>query len=233
MKIHQTANLTAGILFTLILGTLLHFCYDWSGHNPFAALFLPINESVWEHLKMLFFPALIYTLFEVFVLSKTSARFLSARTLGMVLGMFFIVSSFYTCTGITGKHSLAMDILIFILAVLAAFLLSRCLEVHCPAVCLPSWLSSAILLLIVLCFFIFTARLHSRSSRIRPDKPGAVSATNHWHFPTLYGMLKNNCGSAKPLPSLVNGIRAPVKRGYRKCIKSSRRPVLSGRELYK
>ena len=94
MKIHQTANLTAGILFTLILGTLLHFCYDWSGHNPFAALFLPINESVWEHLKMLFFPALIYTLFEVFVLSKTSARFLSARTLGMVLGMFFIVSSF-------------------------------------------------------------------------------------------------------------------------------------------
>lgn len=158
MKIHQTANLTAGILFTLILGTLLHFCYDWSGHNPFAALFLPINESVWEHLKMLFFPALIYTLFEVFVLSKTSARFLSARTLGMVLGMFFIVSSFYTCTGITGKHSLAMDILIFILAVLAAFLLSRCLEVHCPAVCLPSWLSSAILLLIVLCFFIFTTR---------------------------------------------------------------------------
>ena len=158
MKIHQTANLTAGILFTLILGTLLHFCYDWSGHNPFAALFLPINESVWEHLKMLFFPALIYTIFEVFALSKTSARFLSARTLGMVLGMFFIVSSFYTCTGITGKHSLAMDILIFVLAVLAAFLLSRCLEVHCPAVCLPSWLSSVILLLIVLCFFIFTTR---------------------------------------------------------------------------
>ena len=55
MKIRERINLAAGIIFTLATGTLLHFTYEWSGENPFVALYSPVSESVWEHLKLLFF----------------------------------------------------------------------------------------------------------------------------------------------------------------------------------
>ena len=58
MKIREGANLLAGILFTLIAGTLLHFCYEWRGENHFVALFAPVSESLWELLKLLYFPEL-------------------------------------------------------------------------------------------------------------------------------------------------------------------------------
>ena len=37
------------IIFTAILGTILHFTYEWSNGNSFIALFSATNESVWEH----------------------------------------------------------------------------------------------------------------------------------------------------------------------------------------
>jgi len=156
MKISERTNLITGILFTLILGTLLHFFYEWSGENPFVALFSPVNESVWEHLKLLFFPAFLYTLFEVIVLFKISGRFLTARIAGVLLGMFFIVSAFFTYTGISGRSFLVMDILIFIISVLIAFCSSRYFEVHCPGLHLPLLANYALLLLLVIFFFSFT-----------------------------------------------------------------------------
>ncbi len=65
MKLAPRTNLICGILFTSVLGSLLHFVYEWTGENPLAALFSPVNESVFEHCKLLFFPALLYTLFEI------------------------------------------------------------------------------------------------------------------------------------------------------------------------
>ncbi len=47
------------ILFVIVLGTLMHFMYNWSGKHPFAGLIAPVNESVWEHMKLLFFPMLL------------------------------------------------------------------------------------------------------------------------------------------------------------------------------
>ena len=46
-----------------ISGTLLHFAYEISGRNPLVSLFAPINESVWEHYKLAFFPLLVAGLF--------------------------------------------------------------------------------------------------------------------------------------------------------------------------
>lgn len=51
-----------GIIFVMLTGTLSHFLYDWSGQNPVVGLFTPVNESIWEHMKLLFFPMLLYSL---------------------------------------------------------------------------------------------------------------------------------------------------------------------------
>ena len=53
-----------GMIFTGITGTLLHFLFQWSTYKPAIALFSSVNESTWEHLKLLFFPVLLYTLLE-------------------------------------------------------------------------------------------------------------------------------------------------------------------------
>ena len=42
--------------FAIALGTLLHFTFEWSGNNPVVGIFSAVNESTWEHLKILFFP---------------------------------------------------------------------------------------------------------------------------------------------------------------------------------
>lgn len=51
-------------IFISILGVLLHFTYEWSGDNPAIGLFSAVNESTWEHLKLIFFPMLLLTMIE-------------------------------------------------------------------------------------------------------------------------------------------------------------------------
>ena len=53
----------AGLIFVLITGTLAHFAYEWSGCNRLLGLFFPVSESTWEHMKLIFFPLLLYSLF--------------------------------------------------------------------------------------------------------------------------------------------------------------------------
>ena len=54
----------AGFLFVAAAGSLLHFLYEYSGQNPLAACISPVNESTWEHLKLLFFPYLVFLFVE-------------------------------------------------------------------------------------------------------------------------------------------------------------------------
>lgn len=54
------AFIIIGVLVTSVLGTLFHFTYDWSGQNFLVGLFTPVSESTWEHMKLLFFPMLLY-----------------------------------------------------------------------------------------------------------------------------------------------------------------------------
>ncbi len=60
----------AEFIFIAIVGTLLHFVYDWSGQNPAVGIIAPVSESTWEHLKLLFMPALLFTLIQEAVIGK-------------------------------------------------------------------------------------------------------------------------------------------------------------------
>lgn len=111
----------AGAILTVILGTLSHFFYEWSGRNPAAALFFPVNESTWEHMKLLFFPMLICSLLISSCLKEKPASLRSALLAGNLLGTFLIPVLFYTYTGIAGQNYLWADIAVFILSVLAAW----------------------------------------------------------------------------------------------------------------
>ncbi len=113
-----------GTIIAAILGSALHFAYDFSGGNMLVGLFTPINESTWEHLKLLAFPFLLLQLFEYFIFSKNESGFWTGRLLALLAGMSTIVGAFYIYTGILGYNYFIVDILIFFLGVAISFYLS-------------------------------------------------------------------------------------------------------------
>ena len=112
-----------GIVWTLVLGTLSHFFYGWSHENLLIGLFSPINASVCEHLKLLFFPAFIFFLMEQRILRNTIPELLGKNFLGLFAGLLAMPLLFYGYTCFTGKSVLWVDIGIFCICVLITFLL--------------------------------------------------------------------------------------------------------------
>ncbi len=61
----KTIEIISFIIASL-LGVIFHFIYGWSGENAVAGLFFPVNESTWEHLKLIFFPILLVSIGEFY-----------------------------------------------------------------------------------------------------------------------------------------------------------------------
>lgn len=122
MRKKQITQELAGAVFVSLTGTAAHFLFALSGQNAFAALFVPVNESVWEHLKLLWFPYLFFAGAQWLAGGKKeSASFWRAKTAGACAGLLFIAAFFYTYSGATGKTVTWVDILSFYLGVLLAF----------------------------------------------------------------------------------------------------------------
>lgn len=116
MKIKTWQIIT--VIICLILGTLLHFTYEWSGENLIVALFSAVNESTWEHLKLAFYPMLLMANIGYFIIGKRSRNYWMAQTLGMLVAIIFITTFFYTYTGVIGTNFAVLDIGSFIVAIL-------------------------------------------------------------------------------------------------------------------
>ena len=141
-------------IFVCILGTLLHFTYEFFGENIFVASFSAINESVWEHLKLLFFPMLLTTIIGYFYIEKNAPNFLCSKSLGILASMSFIIIFFYTYTGIIGKSIVFIDIASFFIAVILGEYLAYKLitsNFKCNNI-----IAIIILTVILICFVVFT-----------------------------------------------------------------------------
>lgn len=113
--------IVAGIIFTVIAGILSHFVYEWSGRNYILGFFFPVNESTWEHMKLVFFPMLLYGVFAVKQLENEYTCMEKAFLKGILTGIFLIPVIFYTYTGILGYDVAWLNILTFVLCVIIAY----------------------------------------------------------------------------------------------------------------
>ena len=125
------AYMITGIIFVSVLGTLFHFAYNWSGNNTFVGLFAPINESIWEHTKLLFFPMLIYSFYLNRKIIAGSPCINSAMILGSLLGVILIIVLFYTYSGIIGFNFAFADISIFYISVITSFYIAYKSTISC------------------------------------------------------------------------------------------------------
>lgn len=105
-----------GFLFAAAAGTLLHFTNDWCGGSTFAAAVSAVNESTWEHMKLLFFPVFFLSVGQVCFLGRNYPNFLAVRAAALTAGLAAIPVLYYTYTGVLGRHIQWVDVLIFFLA---------------------------------------------------------------------------------------------------------------------
>lgn len=120
-----------GAIFATILGTLSHFFYDLSNQNFIVGFFSPINESTWEHMKLVFFPMLLFSLFVISKLKESNPCITSAFLSGILIGTLLIPLIFYTYTGILGYNVFVLDLLTFLLSVIGAFFVAYRLTLSC------------------------------------------------------------------------------------------------------
>ncbi|MBQ8592575.1 MAG: hypothetical protein IJ485_07505 [Lachnospiraceae bacterium] len=112
---------TIGAIIVSILGTLGHFAYEWSGQNPIVGLFTSLDESVWEHIKLLFFPMLVVGSFLVTSLKENYPAVLPGLLAGNLAGCIMIPVIYYTYSSILGRNISWIDISIYYICVSLAF----------------------------------------------------------------------------------------------------------------
>ena len=112
-----------GWILTSLLGTALHFLYEWSGEAVWAASLSGVNESVWEHMKLLAVPVLFWS--AVQGRSRVSSNFWAVRAVSLLAGLLLIPVVYYTYTGALGFRVTAVDIALFYVAAALVFFLDH------------------------------------------------------------------------------------------------------------
>ena len=142
------------IIFSIIFGIILHFAFNWSNNNLLIASFSAVNESTWEHLKLIFFPMLTTIIISYFYLEDDFKKYLSSKTIGILISISFITIFFYTYSGILGYNLGIINIVSFIISVIlseyATYLLMKS-NFLCN-----TKTSIIILIALLVCFILFT-----------------------------------------------------------------------------
>jgi len=113
-----------GTLIIILVGSVFHFLYELSGKLAIVGAFSAVNESVWEHLKLAFWPSLIWLLIEYLLIKKLTNNFLTSKTIGTCTMIAVIPIVFYSYTSITDESIFVIDIATFIVAILFGQLVS-------------------------------------------------------------------------------------------------------------
>jgi hypothetical protein len=145
-----------GIVFIIFLGSALHFTFELSGKLHIVGAFSAVNESVWEHMKLAFFPSSIWLLIEYLPLKKHANNFFTAKMLGTYLMTAIIPIVFYSYTAFSGESIFAVDISTFVVAVIIGQLLSYKLLTHRHLSQSLNKIAVAAIVLLAFAFVLFT-----------------------------------------------------------------------------
>ncbi len=112
-------------LFIGILGAISHFVYKWTGENKIIGYFFAVNESTWEHLKLLFFPTVLFSFIENLFVKKEIKNYTSSVVLSLLGGMASIIFLFYTYQGVIGNNIDFINILIYYIAIIIMLIIKN------------------------------------------------------------------------------------------------------------
>ena len=110
-----------GFAVTALCGTILHFLFDWLGEAFWIAPFSGVNESTWEHMKLLFWPMFIFSIVQSFFF-KERKNFWCVKLRGIILGIVLIPVIFYTYNGAIGKSPDCLNLAIFFISAAISYI---------------------------------------------------------------------------------------------------------------
>jgi len=107
-----------GFFFIGLVGASLHFTFELSDFSSnVVAYFSAVNESTWEHLKMTFFPGLVFALIEYTYVREKVNNYMVAKTASLFIMPLVIVVGWYIYAPAVGRSIFRVDLALFYLAV--------------------------------------------------------------------------------------------------------------------
>lgn len=149
-----------GIPILIILSIPLHFIFDFTGNIPIIGFFAPVNESIWEHLKLSFFPIIFWWTIGYFLYYKN--YYFKVRTwicsgiISSITSIIIITIFFYTYTGAFGVQFLFLDILSLFLGIVISQILGLYIYKNFKFSDFLSFTLYVLIVLLVILFILFT-----------------------------------------------------------------------------
>ena len=144
-----------GFAVTSLFGTVLHFLYEWLGEAMWVAPFSGVNESTWEHMKLLFWPMFIYAVVQS-LFFRDRNDFWCIKLRGILLGLILVPVIFYTYNGVFGKSPDFVNIAIFFICTAVSYIYETRLFNSEKPICRVPKLALTALGVIALMFIVFT-----------------------------------------------------------------------------
>lgn len=146
------------ILPLVILGSLLHFVYEWSGGNRFVAIFGAVNESYWEHIKIAFWPLCLYYAVMFAAGGHRFPGFVPAATIALYAVPIAMIAIVFGYKRLTKRNILWLDILVFLITMVVSLTVFVLLTAELTASTLTIGLAGAFLLVLPFAFGTYTLR---------------------------------------------------------------------------
>jgi len=153
MKIKSWQFIT--VIICITLGILLHFTYEWSRENMLVGLFSAVNESTWEHLKLIFYPMVLVGIIGYFIIGKRTNNYWLTQSTGIITAMLFTIVFFYTYKGVIGTNIDWVNIATFVVAIILGQYVTYTLLIS-PKLYNGELISIVFLIILFLSFILYT-----------------------------------------------------------------------------
>ena len=111
-----------GLVFEIVLGTIGHFLYEWSGYNKLIGFLFSKNESTWEHMKLGITPIVLWTIIELLTSNVNNIFFAKICSIITFSFSLLILYTFYKF--ILKKNIIILDIIIFYISLFLSTIVS-------------------------------------------------------------------------------------------------------------
>lgn len=139
-------------ILIIALCFLFHFLYEWFP-NPLFAIFFPVNESIWEHMKILFSSICFYGIIDYIILYKNKIGFnnfffnIFATAFLSVVVYLLIFIPIYKILGENMIVSISLMIIVIILSQIISYFILKSKHIH--------YINSISFILIIISYIIF------------------------------------------------------------------------------
>lgn len=115
MNLKKLKIIDTFIIFALTF--LFHFLYEIIPNN-FTAIFFPVNESIWEHMKLLYTPIILLGIFDYLISNKYKIKLNNLFTsilISSILSIILYLIIYLPIHNIFGHNMILAIILLFLI----------------------------------------------------------------------------------------------------------------------